>query len=134
MGVTIEWRAKYEAHIRSAQWRNMRQGIIKLRGDKCEHCGYRVTLQLHHKTYERLGKELISDLELLCVPCHEKADTARAAEGQARSAAAFYGAGLDTYASKKYGDEWFLVMDREEIEEEYDRWLETKRDDYDDDY
>ena len=75
---TTEWRTRYENHIRSAQWRNMRADMIRLRGNKCDHCGSSHKLALHHKTYERLGHELTSDLELLCPGCHEKADRKRA--------------------------------------------------------
>jgi hypothetical protein len=56
------WRVKYEAHIRSTRWSNMRRDMMRLRGDKCERCGLRHELQLHHKNYDRLGRELISDL------------------------------------------------------------------------
>jgi hypothetical protein len=51
----------------------MKQDLIRLRGRKCEKCGGETMsleqLQLHHKTYERLGRELISDLQLLCADC-----------------------------------------------------------------
>jgi 5-methylcytosine-specific restriction endonuclease McrA len=44
---------------------------MKLRDSKCDHCGRRTHfLELHHRTYERLGRELITDLELLCEQCH----------------------------------------------------------------
>ena len=39
---------------------------------KCESCGQRGdVLDVHHKTYERLGFELPEDLEVLCRTCHE---------------------------------------------------------------
>ena len=132
--MTDGWRQKYEARIKSAQWRNMRRDLIRWRGTKCERCGRIATLELHHKTYERLGRELTSDLELLCHSCHEAADEERAEAGRARSvnarAAAMYDAGLDTYATKKYGDDWQWSRwggDIDDIEEEYDRWLERKK-------
>ena len=113
------WRTKYERHIRSAKWSNMRDDMMRLRGRKCETCGQSGYLYLHHKTYERLGKELIADLELLCTHCHEAADKKRARQ-RLPITTAFYNAGLDTYASKKYGDDWDMHHDYESISEEFD--------------
>ena len=42
-------------------------------------------LELHHKTYKRLGRELPKDLLLLCSACHPAADKRRARNGRARS-------------------------------------------------
>jgi hypothetical protein len=141
--MTQEWRVKYERHIRSSQWCNVKRDMIRLRGERCGHCGFRYELQLHHKTYERLGRELISDLELLCERCHKAADKKREQESAARSADAMYAAGLDTFASKKYGDNWQTWAnedDEERICSEFDEWLERKErregdyDDYGDDH
>ena len=38
----------------------------------CRACGA-TTVDLHHKTYERLGCELLSDLQALCRDCHATA-------------------------------------------------------------
>jgi 5-methylcytosine-specific restriction endonuclease McrA len=122
------WHKTYNARIKSAQWKNMKRDLIRMRGQKCEKCGSCTMLELHHKTYERLGKELTSDLELLCFSCHRKADQIRAAAGRARSAAALFEAGLDTYAEKKYGEDWADHLDHENISDEFDEWLESKRD------
>jgi len=123
-----EWFAKYEKRIRSAQWKNMRADIARLRGNKCERCGRGPPLELHHKTYKRLGRELLSDLELLCTICHQAADREREKIQAARSAErlerARSAAGLNTYATKKYGEDWQDRVDADEIAEEFDRWLE----------
>jgi 5-methylcytosine-specific restriction endonuclease McrA len=118
-----ERRAAYERHIKSTQWRNSRRAIIKLRGNKCERCPSTFELDLHHKTYERLGREQLSDLELLCKACHKIADAERMAQGERRSAKALHNAGMNTYATKKYGEDWQERSDVEQIEEEFDDWL-----------
>ncbi len=122
----MTWSARYRKHLRSAKWRYLKARIINSRGHWCERCGLGYGLELHHKTYERLGDELITDVELLCDQCHRTADEERAQRGAIRSRAAMYSAGLDTYASKKYGDNWETWSDMERIEEEYDGWLERK--------
>jgi 5-methylcytosine-specific restriction endonuclease McrA len=122
-----EWRSHYEKHIRSARWRNTKAAIIKLREGRCEHCQRRTTdIELHHKTYERLGRERIADLELLCRTCHADADRVREAATRQKVAIARYQAGLETYASKKYGEEWADRLDSDQIAEEFDSWLENQ--------
>lgn len=125
-----EWFARYEKRIRSAQWKNMRADIARLRGNKCERCRRGPPLELHHKTYERLGRELLSDLDLLCRVCHQAADRERDKIQAARSAErlehARFEAGLDTYATKKYGEDWQDRAGADEIAEEFDRWLEDR--------
>ena len=41
-------------------------------GRVCQRCGKRKGLQVHHKTYVRLFKERMEDLEVLCWGCHRK--------------------------------------------------------------
>jgi 5-methylcytosine-specific restriction endonuclease McrA len=124
-GSSAAWQFRYDGYVRGSKWRNMRDDMIRLRGEQCERCGYRYELQLHHRSYERLGRELISDLEVLCQPCHEKADEERALQGQARR----YNAALDTYATKKYGEGWNFQRDPDQVAEEFDQWLERKQED-----
>jgi 5-methylcytosine-specific restriction endonuclease McrA len=55
-------------------WKEFRAKIIKKRGQKCEACGLKTplrTLHCHHADYSRFGgKELESDVYLLCKHCH----------------------------------------------------------------
>jgi hypothetical protein len=71
---------EYELYLSSRPWRALRARLIAARG-ACERCGrdYLVVLQLHHHNYQRLGRELDSDLQVLCAPCHEQADRQRRA-------------------------------------------------------
>ena len=56
-------------------------------------------------------------------------DSKRAAVGAARSAAAMFDAGMDTYATKRYGEDWDDYHDPDMMAEEFDGWLEGKGDD-----
>ena len=109
----------YRDHLRSVRWRNMKRAIIKMRGNCCERCGNAANLELHHKTYDRLGKESPSDLELLCSACHKHADRERSAATAARR----YGHALNTFATKKYGDGYEFYTDPDEVSAEFDDWL-----------
>jgi len=65
----------------SEHWQWLRKEAYKRSGGCCERCGLRGEnrygnplriLNLHHLTYERLGHELLEDVELICHECHEK--------------------------------------------------------------
>ncbi len=61
----------YVDYLLTPHWKKKRTAARKHHGVKCNRCGSRKNLHVHHKTYERLGAELMSDLELLCRGCHE---------------------------------------------------------------
>jgi hypothetical protein len=76
-------RSDYTEYINSSTWKRLRDAKIKQVGGVCEHCGlskWSVTLEVHHKTYERFKHEKLEDLEVLCHKCHEKADAKRKEE------------------------------------------------------
>ena len=86
---------------------------------------------MHHKTYERLGCELATDVELLCEVCHEAADGERAKASQERAASARWDARFAGWMRARFGDDWEW-MDRFEIEayeERFEEWLENNDDD-----
>lgn len=117
---------EYKAYIKSPDWQ-MTRGIAKARaGYKCEKCGSPEGLQVHHKTYDRLGHEWPTDLMVLCDPCHVKEHRAIERKRAEEFSDRVYYNGLDTYMSKKYGDTWELRIDQYRAECEFDAWLERK--------
>jgi 5-methylcytosine-specific restriction endonuclease McrA len=63
-------KATYEKYVKLDCW-SLRRGEYLKRHCYCEMCGQsNVTLQVHHLTYERLGREKDDDLVAVCVPCH----------------------------------------------------------------
>ena len=65
----------YQAYINSNRWRNNLARIAELNaaGFRCRLCnglGNESRLEVHHRTYERLGCERPADLTTLCQPCH----------------------------------------------------------------
>jgi 5-methylcytosine-specific restriction endonuclease McrA len=60
----------YREYIASPAWKCKRAEAIKHHGSKCNICGGKSYLQVHHLTYERLGREKMTDLEVLCRFCH----------------------------------------------------------------
>lgn len=66
-----KWEGTYEEYLQSPHWRKTRDRALSRAGWKCNRCPTQRALQVHHKTYERLGCELPEDLEVLCATCHE---------------------------------------------------------------
>jgi 5-methylcytosine-specific restriction endonuclease McrA len=122
-------RKRYEDHIRSEKWAIKRAFALNRAGKACEKCGYMFGLQVHHKHYRNLGDEKPEDLEVLCLDCHKIADIKRQVESSQSAAWSLFYARLDGWATKKYGEDWEDRHDAEEIEEEFQEWLE-QRDDY----
>jgi 5-methylcytosine-specific restriction endonuclease McrA len=70
-----EWkrrRREYLEYLRSEVWRGKRNAALEAFGRICSRC--RATgsgLHVHHRTYRRFGgREVLSDLEVLCKSCH----------------------------------------------------------------
>jgi 5-methylcytosine-specific restriction endonuclease McrA len=68
---------KYRTYLHSRVWRTLRAKKLAEAKYRCQNCGSRTRLEVHHKTYERLGHERLSDLAVLCSICHHLADKLR---------------------------------------------------------
>ena len=62
-------RPNYYEYINSPRWKN-RAKRIKEKAGCCSVCKSVHNLNVHHLTYERLGREKKSDLVVLCRDCH----------------------------------------------------------------
>jgi len=79
-------------------------------------CGKKKEIfQIHHKHYATLFHERFKDVEVLCISCHRKADKDRK-----------YWAAYETWAYKKYGENW-AYCDDESLRDEFDAWLDSKQ-------
>ena len=63
-------KSEYETYLQSDHWRDVK---ARMRASKylqrCYVCGSAGPLDLHHKTYKRLGMERLNDLIWLCREC-----------------------------------------------------------------
>lgn len=117
---------EYKAALSGPHWRRLRTIVVRRSGGCCEDCGVvdmDASLILHHKHYENLGCELPADVQLLCADCHPKADRRREHRVETAREEARHRSGLDTYATKKYGEEWWSWLDECEVADEFDDWL-----------
>lgn len=62
---------RYDAYIASDAWRENRKPALEYAEHRCQVCNADKHLDVHHRTYERLGNEKPGDLTVLCRSCHE---------------------------------------------------------------
>lgn len=69
----------YEDYLESHHWQTLSYKTKLERGNRCERCNlssiwavyiFGHGLNVHHKTYQRIGHERPSDLLVLCMGCH----------------------------------------------------------------
>lgn len=62
----------YEAYLQSHKWSKKREAALKEADYKCSICGGKDNLQVHHLSYKEVEGEDVSQVRVLCRPCHEK--------------------------------------------------------------
>lgn len=60
-----------QTYLRSAHWAGVRQAALERAGHRCQVCNADHRLDVHHRTYERVGRESPMDVTVLCRPCHD---------------------------------------------------------------
>jgi len=63
---------QYETYLKSDDWAQLKIDLFNLRGRKCEMCGSKKSICVHHLTYKNIYKEEPGDLIILCSLCHSK--------------------------------------------------------------
>ena len=63
----------YQQYLQTRHWKMLRSKALKKAKGKCQLCNASgKQLDVHHKTYDRKGKEKLTDLIVLCHDCHSK--------------------------------------------------------------
>jgi hypothetical protein len=60
----------YQEYLKTDHWKRLAEETKRLAGYHCQVCNSVDNLEAHHRTYERKGDELQSDLTCLCHSCH----------------------------------------------------------------
>lgn len=69
--LTERQREYREVYLRSEHWRETRAAALERAEHRCQVCNTTKQLDVHHRTYERLGHEGAGDLTVLCRACHD---------------------------------------------------------------
>jgi hypothetical protein len=107
-----------QEYYRSPEWQYTRRQKLEQVGNRCERCGKAGRLDVHHLSYDNLYDERMEDLKALCRDCHGPADYERE-----------YSSGLSTYLEKRFGENAWMI-DASDYADEFDDWLENKREDW----
>ena len=62
----------YDLYLQSPHWQRIRLVALERADWRCQACNTPHRLHVHHRTYERLGREAVGDLTVLCEDCHRK--------------------------------------------------------------
>lgn len=65
-------RVDYQEYLQSPAWKFKRECVLAFWDHSCALCSSPERVEVHHRTYERLGRELLTDLIVLCEKCHEE--------------------------------------------------------------
>lgn len=68
--VSLDKPQTYAEYLRSPHWQEVRKEALKRANYRCQVCNADKPLDVHHRTYERLGSELDADVIALCRDCH----------------------------------------------------------------
>jgi len=91
---------EYDDYLNTDWWKAIRLERIRLDDMKCHDCGSSMNLNVHHVSYERLGREDMADLVTLCKACHKRRHLAEEAAEERRKAAASLASG-GGYAARR---------------------------------
>ncbi len=61
----------YDLYVRSEAWAEKRKQVLKRDDNRCVVCNAPAQ-EVHHKTYENIGKEPLCDLSSVCKSCHSE--------------------------------------------------------------
>ena len=62
----------YETYLWSREWKQRANEAKQRAGWQCALCEETKSLEVHHRTYQRVGRERPSDLVVLCWRCHRR--------------------------------------------------------------
>ena len=71
----------YPQYLRTYEWRLIRKIALTLK-PTCEVCKTKKGRQVHHKRYPYRGTEIIQDLMIVCIKCHQSFHPEKAEEGK----------------------------------------------------
>jgi 5-methylcytosine-specific restriction endonuclease McrA len=61
----------YREYLQTPEWQDRRRAALTRADRRCQVCNRsNRALHVHHRTYERRGAELETDLTVLCDQCH----------------------------------------------------------------
>lgn len=69
-------KGEYQRYLHSWRWRIIRAVVLALNCRRCAMCD-RLATEVHHRSYDRIGHERLTDLTPVCSECHRQFHNAR---------------------------------------------------------
>ena len=63
---------EYPNYLKSPAWHTKKAQVLERDGYRCALCNTEDDLEVHHRNYDNIGKEPLSDLTSLCRSCHQR--------------------------------------------------------------
>lgn len=63
---------EYAKYLKTPHWATVRDRALAYAERRCQLCYSPKDVEVHHRTYERIGCERPADLTVLCRECHAK--------------------------------------------------------------
>lgn len=63
---------EYRQYLKSDTWAELRRRVLERDKHLCQGCLKNRATQVHHRTYQNLGREFAFELEAVCESCHER--------------------------------------------------------------
>lgn len=105
---------KWTVHRVVKEWTDAEGRSFVDTEEQVECCSETTSLEVHHRSYDRLGHEEPQDLMVLCQRHHGIAD-------RNRHENALYEARLNGWATKVYGEDW-EDQGYENVADKFDQW------------
>lgn len=62
----------YKEYLMSPYWQEKKEWILEVFEWKCQKCGSKENLIVHHINYDSVGNENQHDVTVLCKKCHKE--------------------------------------------------------------
>jgi 5-methylcytosine-specific restriction endonuclease McrA len=66
------WWKSYEKYLASPEWKHKRKLVLERAQNTCEGCREAKAMDVHHLSYDDVGKEFLFQLVALCRKCHDR--------------------------------------------------------------
>ena len=67
-----EFFKKYDVYLESDEWKEKREKVMERANHICEGCRTTEATQVHHLSYEHVGREFLFELVAICNECHNR--------------------------------------------------------------
>ena len=70
--VNAAWWRAYNEYLQTGEWKHKRQIVIDRAQGVCEGCGEAAPTEVHHFSYDDVGREFLFQLAAFCRMCHDR--------------------------------------------------------------